>query len=64
MMRQGWIRDGAVLAEAHVLSFLRRKPGGDGCRPRRSAGERRSRLVAAGLAEAPSVVISRLNLAP
>lgn len=63
VMAQAWLRDAAVLAETHMLSFY------DACWAAAAAALGISlvsadrRLLAAGLAEAPSAVTSRLNLA-
>jgi predicted nucleic acid-binding protein len=62
VMAQDWLRDAAVLAEMHLLSFYdagwAATAAGLGV-PLVSADRR---LLAAGLAESPTAVSSRLNL--
>ena len=64
MMTRGWLRDAAVLAEAHVLSFYDASWAATAAALGVSLVSADRRLLTAGLAEAPSAVTSRLNLAP
>ena len=62
-MTQRWLRDAAVLAETHALSFYDASWAAAAAAldvPLVSADRR---LLAAGLAESPSAVAARLNLA-
>ena len=62
-LTQGWLRDAAVLAQQHLLSFYDASWAATAAAlgvPLVSADRR---LLAAGLAEPPSAVTSRLNLA-
>lgn len=59
----GWLRDAAVLAETHVLSFYDASWAAAAAALGVSLVSADRRLLAAGLAETPSAVTSRLNLA-
>jgi predicted nucleic acid-binding protein len=63
VMAQGWLRDAAVLAETHVLSFYDASWAAAAAALGVSLVSADRRLLAAGLAETPSAVTSRLNLA-
>jgi predicted nucleic acid-binding protein len=62
MMAQGWLRDAAVLAETHMLSFYDASWAATAIALSVPLVSADRRLVAAGLAETPSAVTSRLNL--
>jgi predicted nucleic acid-binding protein len=62
-MAQGWLRDAAVLAETHVLSFYDASWAAAASALGISLVSADRRLLAAGLAETPTVVAARLNLA-
>lgn len=64
VMTQGWLRDAAALAEENTLSFYAASWAATAAAlgiPLVSADRR---LLAAGLAETPSAVATRLKLAP
>lgn len=61
-MTQGWLRDAAVLAEMHRLSFYDASWAATAVALRIPLVSADRRLVEAGLAETPSGVTSRLNL--
>lgn len=63
MMAQGWLRDAAVLAETHALSFYDASSAATAVALNVPLVSADRRLLAAGLAETPSAVTSRLNLA-
>jgi predicted nucleic acid-binding protein len=62
VMAQGWLRDAAVLAEKHVLSFYDASWAAAAAALGVSLVSADRRLLAVGLAESPSAVASRLNL--
>jgi predicted nucleic acid-binding protein len=62
MMAQGWLRDAAVLAETHTLSFYDASWAAAAAALRVPLVSADRRLLAAGLAETPSAVVSRLKL--
>lgn len=62
-MTQAWLRDAAVLAETHTLSFYDASWAATAVALRVPLVSADRRLIAAGLAEKPSAVTSRLNLA-
>jgi predicted nucleic acid-binding protein len=62
VMARSWLRDAAVLAEAHALSFYDASWAAAAAALGVSLVSADRRLVTAGLAEAPSAVTSRLNL--
>jgi predicted nucleic acid-binding protein len=62
-MAQGWLRDAAVLAETHVLSFYDASWAAAASALGISLVSADRRLLAAGLAETPTAVAARLNLA-
>jgi predicted nucleic acid-binding protein len=64
VMAPGWLRDAAVLAEAHVLSFYDASWAATAAALGVSLVSADRRLVAAGLAETPAAVTARLNLRP
>jgi predicted nucleic acid-binding protein len=63
-MAQDWLRDAAVLAETRALSFYDASWAATAAALGISLVSADRNLVAAGLAETPSTVTSRLNLAP
>ena len=63
MMEQGWLRDAAALAETHMLSFYDASWAAAAGALGVSLVSADRQLLAAGLAETPSVVTSRLNVA-
>jgi len=63
VMAQGWLRDAAVLAEVHILSFYDASWAAAAAALGVSFVSADRRLLAAGLAESPSAVTTRLNLA-
>jgi predicted nucleic acid-binding protein len=64
VLAQGWLRDAANLAETHVLSFYDASWAATAAALRVSLVSADRMLVAAGLAETPATVASRLNLRP
>lgn len=62
-MTQGWLRDAAVLAERHTLSFYDASWAATAVALSVRLVSADRRLIAAGLAETPSAVTSRLHLA-
>ena len=62
VMAQSWLRDAAVLAETHVLSFYDASWAATAAALGISLVSADRKLVAAGLADTPSMVTSRLNL--
>jgi predicted nucleic acid-binding protein len=62
VMAQGWLRDAAGLAERHMLSFYDASWAATALALGISLVSADRRLVAAGLAETPGAVASRLNL--
>ena len=62
-MMPGWLRDAAVLAETHTLSFYDASWAATAAALSVPLVSADRRLLAAGLAETPSAVTSRLNLA-
>jgi predicted nucleic acid-binding protein len=62
-MAQGWLRDAAVLSETHTLSFYDASWAATAVALSVPLVSADRRLLAAGLAETPSAVASRLNLA-
>ncbi len=63
MMAQSWLRDAAVLAETHALSFYDASWAATAVALDVTLVSADRRLLAAGLAETPAAVTSRLNLA-
>ncbi|MDP9117444.1 MAG: type II toxin-antitoxin system VapC family toxin [Actinomycetota bacterium] len=63
VMARSWLRDAAVLAETHALSFYDASWAATAAGLGVSLVSADRRLLAAGLAESPSAVSSRLNLA-
>ncbi|WP_375501934.1 type II toxin-antitoxin system VapC family toxin [uncultured Jatrophihabitans sp.] len=61
-MQQDWLRDAAVLAESHALSFYDASWAAGAGALGVSLVSADRRLLGAGLAESPSAVASRLNL--
>jgi predicted nucleic acid-binding protein len=64
VMAQDWLRDAAVLAETHVLSFYDASWAATAAALGISLVSADRKLVAAGLAETPGAVTSRLNVKP
>jgi predicted nucleic acid-binding protein len=62
VMAEGWLRDAADLAEAHVVSFYDASWAAAAAAIGISLVSADRKLVAAGLAETPGAVSSRLNL--
>lgn len=62
VMAQGWFRDAAVLAQTHILSFYDASWAATAIALRIPLVSADRRLLAAGLAETPSAVTSRLSL--
>jgi predicted nucleic acid-binding protein len=63
-MARGWLRDAAVLAETQALSFYDASWAAAAAALGISLVSADRRLIAAGLAETPTTITSRLNLAP
>lgn len=63
VMAQSWLRDAAVLAETHALSFYDASWAATAAGLGVSLVSADRRLLAAGLAETPSAASSRLKLA-
>lgn len=63
-MAKAWLRDAAVLAETRALSFYDASWAATAAALGISLVSADRRLVAAGLAETPTTVTSRLGLAP
>ncbi len=61
-MDQHWLRDAAVLAEQHTLSFYDASWAASAAALGISLVSADRRLILAGLAESPSAIVSRLNL--
>lgn len=61
-MAHDWLRDAAVLAETHVLSFYDASWAATAAALGVSLVSADRKLVAAGLAETPATIASRLNL--
>ena len=61
-MTQSWLRDAAVLAQTHTLSFYDASWAATAAALRIPLVSADRRLLAAGLAVTPSAVASRLNL--
>lgn len=62
VMAQGWFRDAAALAQTHTLSFYDASWAATAIALRVPLVSADRRLLAAGLAETPSSITSRLNL--
>jgi len=63
VMAQRWLRDAAVLAETHMLSFYDASWAATAAALGISLVSADRKLVAAGLAETPATATARLNLA-
>jgi predicted nucleic acid-binding protein len=63
VLAQGWLRDAAVLAEMHTLSFYDASWAAAAAAIGVTLVSADRRLVAAGLAETPATVATRLKLA-
>lgn len=61
-MDQGWLREAAVLADRHALSFYDASWAATAAALQMPLVSADRRLLAAGLAETPSAVVSRWNL--
>lgn len=64
VMAPGWLRDAATLAETHALSFYDASWAAAAAALGIRLVSADRRLLTAGLAETPSAVVSRFNLAP
>jgi predicted nucleic acid-binding protein len=64
VMTQGWLRDAAALAEEHTLSFYDASWAATAAALAIPLVSADRRLLVAGLAESPSDIAARLNLAP
>lgn len=63
VMASGWLREAAILAETHALSFCDASWAAAAAAINISLVSADRRLLAAGLAETPSAITTRFNLA-
>jgi predicted nucleic acid-binding protein len=61
-MSQAWLREAAVLAERHALSFYDASWAATAAALRIPLVSADRRLLAAGLAKTPSAVVDQLNI--